>query len=280
MKWESPLSIPAGRSGKYEITKTVFPAMTDMNVVNLRTALFSGVKPEKVIFYEPVTFHYLREDGNILMSDIPEEQYDHIHVVEKCSGTVLVAGLGLGYIATLLSQKKSVNKVIIVELNKDVIELVWKHIKTSKMEIIHKDIWDYLKETKQRFDYVYLDTWSGTGETEFYETTLPMRRASYAVLKKEIKQPRKRVLAWKEEVMRGQISTNFITLLQIPPVLKELMDMPDEAFEKRYNDMWGKPKYYFWKWLRKTKPSKEKAMKEAIQYAQDYGEACWEKKWR
>ncbi|HUV84928.1 MAG TPA: hypothetical protein VMV86_04415 [Methanosarcinales archaeon] len=43
MKWESPLSIPAGRSGKYEITKTVFPAMTDMNVVNLRTALFSGV---------------------------------------------------------------------------------------------------------------------------------------------------------------------------------------------------------------------------------------------
>jgi spermidine synthase len=47
-----------------------------------------------------------------------------------------------------------------VEIEKEIIELVFNQIKTSKMSIIQADAWKYLVETDKKYDFIYIDIWS------------------------------------------------------------------------------------------------------------------------
>src|SRR3972149_5474781 len=109
--YTSVLNIPKGKSGKWEIKHKIIPAGDKITVVSMRDALFSGKKPYDAICVQDIKVTQLFEDGGLWMSDSPQEQELHKEVVKKCKGDVLIGGLGIGYIVTLLANKKDVSSV-------------------------------------------------------------------------------------------------------------------------------------------------------------------------
>jgi len=72
-------------------------------------------------------------------------------------GRVLMGGLGIGYDAFMLSYDPNVTSIVIVEKEKEVIDLVKKYITHPKINIIHDRILHYMQTTKEIFDTTYFD---------------------------------------------------------------------------------------------------------------------------
>jgi hypothetical protein len=102
----------------------------------------------------------LTEDGNTWMSDNPFEVESIMGAVEVASGDVLTGGLGIGLLPTLINDK--VTRIDIVELNQEVIDLVFHQVATEKMKIIRDDLFHYLKSTDKRYDFICIDVWQET----------------------------------------------------------------------------------------------------------------------
>ena len=272
-KYESHLRIPEGKSGRWRIEHKVIPALTPITIISMRTALFEGKKPLEIGYDVPKTYHQLKYDGGIIMSDIPQEVYDQISIAKKCTGRMLVGGLGLGHIATLLNNKKTIKQICIVEKSKDVINLVWRYLNLEKAQLICEDIFKYLKISKTSFDYIYLDTWTGDNEATLYDTVIPLRR-----LARRLVESRDRILCWREDVMRGQLKIGLMTKIQFPDALKEIREMPREQFRNTFGGF-NKVQYPFWNWVREGKVSPVKALKEIESYAELYGDPEWDAKW-
>jgi len=178
LKFISPLHIPEGKSHEYRIERILHPAGEPITVVSMRDFIFTGRKALKVCYNEPVPITILKDKDGIWMTDVPAEQASAHNALRKCKGRVLVGGLGLGYFAKKIQEKNNVTSVIIIEISKDVINLVWKHLKLDKRFIIVcMDIKKYLKAytSNRRFDWVYLDVWHADSEYEFVDNVLPLR---------------------------------------------------------------------------------------------------------
>jgi hypothetical protein len=102
----------------------------------------------------------LTEDGNPWMSDSMHEVESTVGAVEVARGDVLVGGLGMGLFPTWIKDK--VNSIDIVELNQEVIDLVFHQVATEKMKIIHDDIYHYLRTTDKQYDFIFIDIWQDT----------------------------------------------------------------------------------------------------------------------
>lgn len=96
---------------------------------------------------------------DVWMSDSPLEQESLIRPLNNARGDVLTSGLGIGLFSTLVSSRKRIRSITVVEKSPDVIDLVWGHIKTPKMTIVQADLWEYLATTDDKYDYVYVDIW-------------------------------------------------------------------------------------------------------------------------
>ena len=273
-KYESHLRIPEGKSGSWSIEHKVIAAFTPITVISMRTALFEGKKPLKIGYDAPKKYHYLKYNGGIVMSDIPQEIYDQIPIAKKCTGRVLVGGLGLGHITSLLQAKKAIKKICIVEKSKDVINLVWRYLNFEKAQLICEDIFKYLKISHTSFDYIYLDTWTGDNEATLYDTVIPLRRLARRLVKS-----RDKILCWKEDVMRGQLKFGMMTKIQFPNTFKQIMEMPEEQFRNVF-DGFNKVQYPFWNWAREERVNPDKALKEIEANVELYGEPEWDKKWK
>jgi hypothetical protein len=75
-------------------------------------------------------------------------------------GRVLVAGLGLGLIVHTLHANPAVQQIVVIEREKDVIDLVSPFMPHGKLEILHGDFWDYAGPTP---DGVFFDLLVGDG---------------------------------------------------------------------------------------------------------------------
>jgi hypothetical protein len=195
--FRSPISIPASKSGKVEVTHR---ALTDSAIiVGMRQAILRGMNPVKARLSSPLTIHELREGGSIWMTDLPEELNqigEMLHDVQP-HGRVLVGGLGLGIVAKMVSENQDVDEVIVVERNADVIKLCED---ASAYEVVHSDIYKYMKKHKEPFDFYLLDTWAGTSENTWWTEVLPLRRT--------IRQrfgPKPVIHCWAEDIMIGQV---------------------------------------------------------------------------
>ena len=90
----------------------------------------------------------LYEYNRCHMTDSPRDVAEMRAVADKCHGTVLTAGLGLGI---FLEQCEAMGcDVTVVERSQEVIGLYGRN------DIICADIFDYLK-TAPRFDCVFID---------------------------------------------------------------------------------------------------------------------------
>lgn len=197
----SPISLPERKVGKFEIKHTQIE--DEAIVIGLRQALMRGVRPVKAILPEPILIHELVEtDRGVWMTDLPEELFQIAEAIAdfQPKGKVLVGGLGLGILAKTLTQQPGVEQVTVVEINKDVINLC----ATKDYEVINADIFKFLSSTDRAFDYYMLDTWTGTGEGDWWTNVLPLKRTIQA------KWGRQKIWCWAEDIMTGQVKSQLM----------------------------------------------------------------------
>jgi len=179
-----------------------------LNVVTFRMELMMGYRATKIKLPFNRRIHKLmraRKDGvkQLLMSDSPAEMFYHYPAVEAAHGRVLVGGLGLGMYANMISHKKEVKEVVVVEIDPDVIKLTGRYLryKGKKVKVVKADLWEYLKAGRGgHFDFIYIDIYYTTSATEYLTTVVPMRK----ILKEKYKGVP--AMFWAEEEMKSQIN--------------------------------------------------------------------------
>jgi len=275
--YKSPLNIPEASSNGLSVKHKHVPAGEEITVVSMRTALMTGQRPHKAVYDFPVRYHYLTaKSQGTWMTDIPQEQVQHRDVVKKCSGHVLVGGLGLGYVVTLLAKKRSVKSITVIERSKDVIKLVWKHTDhKGKGKVVRGNLFDYLKTNKRKYDYMYFDIWQSDGERTLVDYVIPLRKLGRPFVVSD-----KRILCWNEDVMKGQLKLSLIGKLMLPETSKQIRTMDDKQFMRVFGDAWHTHELPFWKWFRERTTPTDIALETANKYADTFGTDAWEKQWK
>ena len=124
------------------------------------------------------TFAQLYVGGQLVMSDTQMERDTNRGLIQFAQGDVLVAGLGVGLVLIPLLSKEDVKSVTVVELSKDVIDLVEPHIRRAtgklaaeKLAVIQADIFDWKPPQGARYHYIYFDIWPNLCTTNLKEMT-------------------------------------------------------------------------------------------------------------
>lgn len=100
----------------------------------------------------------LRINGQLVMSDTPLEYREHGELFLMAGGDVLINGLGLGCAVSVLLGDKDVSSITVIEINKDVIDLVGPHF--PDVEIIHADALTWNAPKGKRWETVWHDIWA------------------------------------------------------------------------------------------------------------------------
>lgn len=96
----------------------------------------------------------------VVMSNTPMEVMTNREAYRDARGKVLVNGLGMGMLLEGLIRKKEVESIRVVEVDRDVIDLVGGRFATNpKIEIVHADAFEYRPARGEVFDYVWHDIW-------------------------------------------------------------------------------------------------------------------------
>jgi len=88
------------------------------------------------------------------------------------SGRVVVAGLGLGLIVHELQANPAVTEIIVVEIERDVIDLIGPQLKPEKLQIVQGDFRDWDGEA----DGIFYDLFVGNGHELRHEAKLVFLR--------------------------------------------------------------------------------------------------------
>ncbi len=282
--WTSPLSIPEGRSGAFEIKHETVPAGEPVMMGSLRTRMFGQDSPGSITFDHPTTWHHLLEDGLRWMCDWPVEQRQCDECLKGFRGNVLVGGLGLGYAAQALALMPRVKSVTVVEIAREVADLVAPHLRDphGKIEVIRADLLDYLKEEglqgskKRTWDRAFYDIWRSDGEGTFFDTVVPLHRLSRPLVKA-------RPVCWGEDIMRGQLCMGlqsrlmFLTHPEVFPSPDGWSPLWEEIIGP--GAVWHNWAVEFFQWWKHVQPTPEVAKKKARIYAGLYGLAGWRRLW-
>ncbi len=217
-KWAGLVNIPEGKIGDYEIKHKYYQGV--LPTANVRTAMFRGDRIHNVELDKPTRFHSLSYGGGVWMTDLPIEQHQHDGDLKGFSGSVLVGGLGLGYAVNHLARKKGVRSITVVEISKEVIDLVWPHVRVPKRietNIIHMDLLEYLERIRgtRMFHRAFYDIWQSDGLGTFFNTVIPLYKASFPTLTPY------HITCWNETVMRSQLVWDLISKNQMTQLSKE-----------------------------------------------------------
>ena len=194
-----PVDLEPKKSGEYEIKRTILKPGREMTVVSMRNYLMMGYRPLKIKLDCDRALHELiRKGQGLMMSDSPQEMFLQYDMYKRAKGKVLVGGLGLGMYARMIEKKDEVTEIVVVEISQDVINISTPK-KSKKIRIIKDDITNFLKTTEEKFDYIYIDTYYGTGASEYLNTVAPLRK----ILKERF--PDTGADFWAEEEMKSQL---------------------------------------------------------------------------
>lgn len=141
---------------KFEVTKD----KADLYNMSL---LFGGQGDRQV---RPGTYTRLvelKDDSRVLwMSDTSAERKDHwepLFEIEKRGGDVLIAGLGLGMIASAALKFKHVTSVTVIEIDPGVIDLIAPQLNDPRLTIIEADIFKWKPPVGAHYSVAYFDVW-------------------------------------------------------------------------------------------------------------------------
>ncbi len=88
------------------------------------------------------------------------------------SGSVLLGGLGLGLHLRYLASRSNISRIVVAELNSDVVELVRPTLpEDPRVQIVVGDFFKVAEESKMEFDNLHWDCFPGG--SEFYEVVPP-----------------------------------------------------------------------------------------------------------
>lgn len=112
-----------------------------------------------------------------MVDDPPQWRAMEIYA-EQSEGDILCAGLGLGLILHALARNDKVKSVTCVELNSDVIELIFPYIDklSVPVSIVQEDFYDYVRRTNGRWGGIIADLWVANKETKmgiYFHEVLP-----------------------------------------------------------------------------------------------------------
>ncbi len=116
------------------------------------------------------TYVKLIIDGKLFMSDTNMEKLTNSDFIQKANGKVLIAGLGIGLLLENLMKKlksKEITEIVVVENNKNVIDIVAPFFKDKKIKIIEGDIFNF--KTGDKFDSIYFDIWESINQDNYKE---------------------------------------------------------------------------------------------------------------
>lgn len=119
---------------------------------------------------DPVKYPVLYENGVAWMSITPNEIETMRKQIEEASGEVLTLGCGLGYYAYMVSEKRNVSSVTIVEKNPAVIDIFREYILPQfpyedKVQIVQADAFDYLRSIEDgQYTYCFADLWAHSSD--------------------------------------------------------------------------------------------------------------------
>lgn len=169
------------------------------------------VVPKVGFFDGKITFPSIYEGVTPWMSICPSEIFSMEEPISRAHGRVLVLGLGLGYYPFMISKFDHVNEIVIVERQKEVIELFNKYLlpqfsHKEKIRVIQADALDYVKELRSeegfaaddsgRFDFCFADIW---------ENQVDGARAYRGIREHEVRLPETEFTYWIEEAILHQI---------------------------------------------------------------------------
>lgn len=155
-------------------------------------------------------FNYLAlmKNDEIWMSVNPNEINTMKPYITESNGNVLVLGLGMGYIAYMMSLKSEVKSVTIVEKDINIINVFKTNLfplfaNKNKIKIVHDDAFRYLENNKG-FDYVFADLWHNP------EDGIPM----YLQLENIAKKQGIKINYWLEPSLKAMKRRCILTILE------------------------------------------------------------------
>lgn len=127
--------------------------------------------PRIAFFDREFVFPSIKQNGVEWMSLKPNEIETMQTPINNAAGKTVVFGLGLGYFAYAAAQRESVDRVIVVERDKNVISLfndaILPNIRhREKIEAVECDAFDFMEHDleKTHADYVFTDIWHDTSD--------------------------------------------------------------------------------------------------------------------
>jgi hypothetical protein len=208
---EQRATLPRARRGGIEIRHRKYKPGQSLMLVNMRVAVLTGLPLCEYTCKKPTVIHelYSKEHGT-WMTDLPCELVQmHDELARHARGTVLVGGLGLGILPRMVAQKEKVKRVVVVERDQRVVDLVWPLLEPQllgKGEVRVADIQSF--EPKRReFTVALLDTWQATSEMTWVHEVVPLRRRFRSAIRV--------VHCWQEDAMLNQVSRHLFGIAAI-----------------------------------------------------------------
>ena len=222
--------------GSYKLEKISYEpyqlfALDDIEVT-------SDLKEISKVGYFDQKFSYISlfENNDLWMSLNPNEINTMEASINRSKGNVLILGLGMGYIAYMMSLKPEVESITIVEKNPENIKifkkfLLKKFANFSKIHIIENDAIYYVKNN-HNFNYIFADLWFNPEDgLEYYLKLNSIEKESHIKidywLETSLKQMKRRYLI---ELIKEQLDGVG------PEAYEAEEELPDRIFKTLYND--------------------------------------------
>lgn len=113
-------------------------------------------------FYVPAGRYkrLVHEKRGVVMNNFPHVLRLRNSCLQNSYGSVFLSGLGLGLLVDALLERKSVEKICVVEIDADVISLCGsKYANDSRVCIFNANVFDYFPSDGEFFQAVWHDVW-------------------------------------------------------------------------------------------------------------------------
>jgi len=158
MRFET--DIPEGQSGQWKVEKLAI-SQEEAKIYNLR-AQIQAMQGRPFRPIEPGNYVWLKRGEQVVMSNTPAELEDLGFWQSKATGQVLINGLGLGIAAEMALEKSNVTYVTVIEIDQDVIKLVYPYLQKKygdKIEVHWTDAFGWRPPRGIKYDVVWHDIW-------------------------------------------------------------------------------------------------------------------------
>ena len=150
------VKVPDGKSNNWTV-ETFTVTDEDISIHNIRAMFQPGSRTMRAGTYKKLSYN-----GSVIMSNTPAEISDHVSFIYRAKegGNILINGLGLGVALQAIVDSEKIENIDVVEISKDVINLVAPTFKKYKKVVIHNcDAFEFKPTKGKRFNAVWHDIW-------------------------------------------------------------------------------------------------------------------------